>query len=127
MGAREMRRPSRVVERLRVIEQDQRSVSGERVLDRWRVRGDGSQRVVVGAREPVGDTPPDPSKVLQLLRARRERGRPGARDAVGLTGEGELPWMAQDDVSVRSSGRTEADGGPEGEVVDEDRVLVGPV
>ena len=30
--------------------------------------------------------------------------------------------MAQDDVGVRSSGRTEANGGPEGEVVDEDRV-----
>ena len=37
-------------------EQDQRSVSGERVLDRWRVRGDGSERVVVRAQEPVGDT-----------------------------------------------------------------------
>ena len=59
MGAREIRRPSRVVERLGVIEQDQRSVRGERVLDRWRVRGDLSQRVVVGAGEPVGDTPRD--------------------------------------------------------------------
>lgn len=30
--------------------------------------------------------------------------------------------MAQDDVSVRSSSRTEADGGSEREVIDEDRV-----
>ena len=37
MGAREIRRSSRVVERLRVIEEYQRSVSGERVLDGWGV------------------------------------------------------------------------------------------
>ena len=95
---------------------------GERVFDRGRVRRDGLQRVVVDAGEPVGDLPRDRYKVGQFLRVWHERGWPGARDAISLTGEGELPRVAQDNVGVRSTSRTEADGGPEREVVDEDHV-----
>ena len=47
-------------------------MSGERVLDRRGLSGDGPQRVVVGAGEPVGDAPRDREQVGQLFCARRE-------------------------------------------------------
>ena len=35
--------------------------------------------------------------------------------------------MAKDNVSICSSGRTESDGGPEREMIDEDCVVLDPV
>ena len=113
-------RSSRVVEQLRVIVQDQRPVGRERVFYRWRIR-----RMLVSAafRRSVNlpATRPRIDAGPPLLRARRERLRPRAGNAVGLAGDWKLTRVAQHDVGIGRAGRTQAYGRSEREVVDEYR------
>ncbi len=121
-GCRQERGALRLVELLRVVEQQQVAGLGERVGARHGLRVELGERGVPLRGERVADVDAQCAQRREGVRVGREARRPGGWVPVDLVAHRERGGVPEDDVGVWDAAADQSQPGAEREVVDEDGV-----